>query len=419
MTPTRRILALAKSSVAYGLIGVGAGLLSAAFLVALDFVTSFREGHPSLIWFLPVGGLAIGWVYQNHALGSDRGTNFILDEIHEPKSSIPFRMIPLVLLGTLVTHLFGGSAGREGTAVQMGGALSERICKGAGSPLVDRKLALMAGMSAGFASVFGTPIAGSLFGLEVLVIGGWRKFQFGHLAACTLAAFVGHWTVLALGVHHTSYHRPLALALTIHSVIFTLTAGFLFGLLARLFAMISHAYASIAAKLFPSLPIRALVGGALVSSLILMFQLDRAVGLGLSVIKEALVQPVALTDFATKFGLTILTLGSGFKGGEVTPLFYIGATFGNALSEIIELPVSTLAALGFVSVFAGAANVPLASTLMAVEIFGSHIFPLATLSCLASTFASGHRGIYSSQKLIAMKSFESVLHSVYSRLRRR
>ncbi len=322
-----------------------------------------------------------------------RGNNLILDEIHQPRTLIPLRMVPLVLGGTLATHLFGGSAGREGTAVQMGGALADQLARWLGLRPRDRRLLLIAGMSSGFASVFGTPLAGAVFGLEVLRLGAVR---YEALLPSFLAAVLADLVTRVWGVGHTPYPTLEALPLTPLLLGCTLLAGALCGLTARSFAALAHATGRVFGRLaYP--PLRPVLGGALVALLMWALGTSRFSGLGIPVIVEAFQHPLAPTDFAWKLGLTALTLGCGFKGGEVTPLFFIGAALGSALAVILPLPVALLAAMGFVGVFAGAANTPLACTLMGLELFGASAAVYLALTCVVAYFFSGHSGIYSSQ----------------------
>ncbi|RYU74765.1 chloride channel protein, partial [Hymenobacter persicinus] len=322
-----------------GLVGVLAGSASALFLVSLDWVTRWRELHAWALLLLPAAGLVIGLAYHYFGREAGRGNNLILDEIHAPRTPVPLRLVPLVLGGTLLTHLFGGSAGREGTAVQMGGALADQLTRWLRLRPRDRRLLLIAGMSGGFASVFGTPLAGAMFGLEVLLLG---SIRYDALLPAFLAATSADFVTRAWGVGHTAYPQLAALPLTPQSVGCTLLAGALFGLTARSFAALTHWVGRQFARLaYP--PLRPVLGGVLLVALVGALGTTRYLGLGVPVIVEAFQTPLGPQDFAWKLLLTALTLGCGFRGGEVTPLFFIGATLGSALAVVLPLPVALLA----------------------------------------------------------------------------
>lgn len=393
------------------------GSASAMFLVSLDAVTAFRWSHAWLLYCLPIAGVGIAFLDQRIAGSSVRGTNLILDEIHRPGGGVPLRMAPLVLFNTLVTHLFGGSAGREGTAVQMGGGLAGGVIRWLGIHPRNHRVVLMAGVAAGFGAVFGTPLGGAVFAMEVLAVG---RIQYEALIPCLISGFLGDLVCRAWGVQHTHYHMDSVVQLAsdqplLPQVVLWLKvvlAAVCFGLVSLLFAETSHSVQRGLKRWIPSPFWRPVIGGLGVIAMSFALGSDY---LGLGVTNPDPAQVSLLSCFhlggASAFSwlwkllFTALTLGSGFKGGEVTPLFFIGAALGNALSRTLGGPADFFAGLGLVAVFAGASNTPLACTLVGLELFGGvHPVFFAT-ACFVAYFFSGHSGIYSSQRLALPKIF--------------
>ena len=379
-----------------GLAGLMGGTASALLLVSLVWATQVREAHKWLIGLLPLAGLFVGCLYRYLGTSVEAGNNLVLDEIHDPRRTIPIRMTPLILMGTVLTHLFGGSAGREGTAIQTGASLADQLARPFWMNARERRILLMAGISAGFASVFGTPLAGAIFGLEVLAIGA---ISFDAIVPCFIAAFVGDFTTAAWHVHHTIYTVVEIPKLHGAGLLWAAVAGAAFGLVGMTFAKTTHAIGHFFKKHISWAPLRPFYGGVVVALGVLAVGTTRYIGLGIPTIVAAFGPRHAPYDWAAKFLFTAVTLGAGFKGGEVTPLFFIGATLGNALAYILPLPPSLLAGMGFVAVFAGAANTPIASTFMAVELFGAEAGAYAAIACVFSYLFSGHAGIYHAQRV--------------------
>ncbi len=396
--------------------GVLAGLSSWAFLTALGHVTDLRIEHGWLIWFLPVAGLAIGGSYHWFGGRAGEGNGLLLEEIHDPTAWVPRRMAPMVGIGTVGAHLFGASVGREGTALQMAGSLTDWLARSLGLRHEDRRILLTAALGAGFGAVFGVPWAGAVFGLEVQRI-SWhprretdsartRARPFGsfreptwvwRVLATVTASFVGDQLVRALRYHHpipTPIHVAIDPALLGRAAV----AGVAFGLIAVLFIEVTEVVHEVAARFVPWAPGRPAIGGLVVLGGVALVGRSY-LGLSLPLIDDALAG--GHTDWKVPFlklAFTAVCLGSGFIGGEVTPLFVIGATLGGALAPALGLSPAVGAAIGFVAVFGGAANTPITCTVMSLELFGSGAVPPAAVACVVAYLCSGRRGLYPTQR---------------------
>ena len=382
----------------YLLIGGIVGTATAFFLQTLDYVTLFREKHIWVVYFLPIAGLVIGLVYYYYGESANKGNNLIIETHHslqngETAKPIPFKMAPMVFLSTLLTHIAGGSAGREGTAVQMGGAIADQFTGLFKLNAADRKTLLIIGISSGFAAVFGTPLAGAFFAIEILSITNTKK---NHLAASLFVAYIAHYSCLAWQVKHTIYSIPNIPAISLPTLAWAIFAGILFGLTALAFTSTGKLFENIFNKI-KFAPLRPFIGGIIIALFIVVFNSTKFIGLGIPTIQDAFINNAGQFDFAIKLILTSFTLSAGFKGGEVTPLFFIGATLGNLLIWFIPLPMALLAGMGFVAVFSGATNCAIASIVLGLELFGMQAGVYVGLASVAAYFTSGPNGIYSAQ----------------------
>lgn len=393
------------------------GSLVALFLWLLEAATRLRWDHEWLLFLLPVAGVVIYLLYRYLGKNADAGNNLILEEIHQPGTGVPARMAPLVLITTVITHLFGGSAGREGTAVQMGGSVANQFAKWFKLSEQDLRIMLMTGVAAGFGAVFGTPVTGAVFALEVLAIG---IIRYEALIPCLIAAVFADITTSAWGIQHTHYHVDLiGSAKTylnfIHVDLLLLAkvigAGIAFGLASYLFAELMHTIKNYANRFIPVKWLIPVLGGLLIIALCYILGTTDYLGLGVtgkepnsvSILSAFHAGGATNWSWLWKIVFTTITLGMGFKGGEVTPLFFIGATLGNTLAIWLGAPVDLFAALGFIAVFAGATNTPLACTLMGIELFGGTHALYFAIACFTAYYFSGHSGIYSAQRLMVSK----------------
>lgn len=381
---------LVLSALAGAVIGSGSALL----LVSLEWATRTREEHLWLIALLPLAGLVIGLMYHYWAGTASKGNNYLIEEIRSPNGIIPFRMAPLVYVGTVLTHLFGGSAGREGTGVQMGGALADRFSKYLHLPARDHQIMVTIGISAGFASVFGTPLAGAVFALEVVIIG---RMRYDAILPAFLSAVFAHLACEAWGVNHTHYHIGIVPSISPELILWTLLVSMAFGVVSMLFSRSVGFWSRLGSKYIAYPPFRPLVGGVVIALAVWLLGTTKYIGLGVPTLVASFHEQQQLYDFALKLLFTTFTIGVGFKGGEVTPLFFIGATLGSALSAWVPMPMGLLAGMGFVAVFSGATNTPVACTLMGIELFGAEAGIYIGLACVTAYLFSGHTGIYSAQ----------------------
>lgn len=388
--------------------GVCIGSASALLLVSLSWATDFRESHLWMIALLPLAGLLIGTMYHYWAGTAARGNNFLIEEIRSPKDIIPFRMAPLGYVGTVLTHLFGGSAGREGTGVQMGGAIADRFSQLFHLHKRDHRVMVLIGISAGFASVFGTPLAGAVFGLEVIVIG---RMRYEAILPAFLSAAFAHLTCVAWGVAHTHYPHPVVPSLNVETILWTILAGIFFGVAAMCFSRSIGMWGRLAARYVAYPPLRPLLGGIVIALAVWLLGTSKYIGLGVPTIVASFSEQQMWYDFLLKILLTTFTIGVGFKGGEVTPLFFVGATLGSFLSMFLPLPMSLMAAMGFVAVFSGATNTPIACTLMGIELFGAEGGLYLGIACVIAYLFSGHTSIYTAQMIGSPK------HSAFMRMK--
>lgn len=394
-------------------VSITVGSLVALFLWLLEKAIHLRFANPWVLFLLPLAGMLIYFLYKVSGKNAEGGNNLIMDEVHEPGGGVPFRMAPLVLLTTVITHLFGGSAGREGTAVQIGGSLAQFFAKRLKLSPEDVKTLLMTGIAAGFGAVFGTPITGAIFALEVLALG---RIKHDALMPCFIASVLADAVCSAWGIHHTHYRINFRESGEVFMTYFrfdfmllikAIVAGMAFGLAGYLFAEISHTIKNYSNRWIKTKWLIPAVGGLVVIAFTYLLGTQDYLSLGVTnpdpqaVSIMSCFQEGGATSFSWLWKLlfTAITLGTGFKGGEVTPLFFIGAALGNTIATLTGAPVDLMAGLGFIAVFAGATNTPIACTIMGVELFGADNVLYYAVACFTAYYFSGHSGIYHAQRI--------------------
>jgi H+/Cl- antiporter ClcA len=384
-------------------LGILIGLASFLFLASLSWATQFRESHQWMIMLLPVAGFIVGLLYHYYGNEANSGNNLLINAVHFPtKTKIPFIIAPLIFSGTIITHLFGGSAGREGTALQMASGIAYQFNKLVKLDREEKSILILVAIAAGFSAVFGTPLAGAVFSLEVFLI---RKLNFKAIVPVFATAFIADTVCRLCNAAHTHYSIGNIPKIDFSNFIYIVIGGIAFGICANIFGK-SIQWLSAQFKHWISYPpLRPLIGGLIILLAVWALNTTRYLGLGIPVISESFLHPLSFNDFSLKMIFTLLTLAAGFKGGEVTPLFFIGATLGSWLSYYLGLPVGLMAAMGFVAVFAGATNTPFACTVMACELFGLSCFPFVFLACIIAYFLSGNKSIYD-HKLVGKAKFK-------------
>lgn len=395
MQPPRGIERVVRDLMLGAVVGVLSGVGSYVFLRSLSWATDTRTEHGWLLFLLPFAGFVVGYAYLHFGGEANRGTNLILDELHDPTDAgPPLRMAPMVLIGSTITHLFGGSSGREGAAVQIAASLTSLFRRFLAPS--DRRAVIIAAVAGGFGSVFGVPAAGTVFAIEVPTVG---RQRYEHLPAALAAAFVGDRVTRGLGIHHHDYGR-LTIDLDLASMAAVAVASIAFGWCAAVFIELTHIIRRRFSVHVRYSPLHPMLGGVVVIALTGIVGTRSYLGLSLPLINVALGgSAVVFAAFAWKLIFTSVTLGSGFPGGEVTPLFCMGACLGSVLAGPLGLQSGALAGVGMVAVFAAASNTPLACTLLGVELFPGTSPVVFLIATLIATAMSGDRSVYGRQRI--------------------
>ncbi len=380
--------------------GVAVGLVAVAFHLGIDWAAALRGQYPGLIWALPAGGVAIVLLYRVCGMEKDRGTNLVLVAVRSAEN-IKLRTAPLVFLSTILTHLVGGSAGREGAALQLGGTLAAWMGRSIRLDAKDHGVMVVCGMAAAFSALFGTPLTAAAFAMEVVTVG---RMYYAAIVPCATASLTALLTAQAFGLHQDlGYPVAETAAPAPASMLQTIVLGALCALVSILFCVAVHQAPRLYGKYIPNSLLRAAAGGALVLILTLLAGSQDYNGAGDPVIRRMLAGETIPAAFLLKTLFTALTLGAGFRGGEIVPVLFTGCAFGTLAGPLLGLPHSFSGALGMAAVFCGATNCPLASVFLSLELFGGESLPLYALCCGVSYMLSGYYGLYSEQKIVYSK----------------
>ena len=380
-------------------VGLFVGAFSTLFAFCLRQVTSFRTENPWLILCLPLAGVVIVFLYGVFRYKNDKGTNMVLSSIHA-EAEVPFRMAPLIFISTIITHLFGGSAGREGAALQLGGSIGQQLGKLFRFDEKDQRIVVMCGMSAAFSAIFGTPIAASIFSMEVVSVG---VMYYAALVPCVFSSLVASKFATHMGIGPNVFkirHMPLFEVVPSLKII---GLALCCAALSVVFCMALHSLGDFYRNKLKNPYIRIIVSSLGIILLTIILQTDDYMGAGVPVIQRAIQGNVEPLAFVWKIVFTALTLEAGFKGGEIVPSFFVGATFGCLFGHILGISPSLCAAVGMMSVFCGVTNCPITSMLIAFELFGYHGVPFFLLGISVSYLMSGYYGLYHDQTIVYSK----------------
>ncbi len=390
------------------ILGITGGVIGSIFHHFIDEATVLRDEHGWLLYLLPFVGLFIVFIYQKAGFDKDPGTNKVFTST-QTEETVPFRMLPLIFISTVLTHLTGGSAGREGAALQVGGSLGSILGKLLKFSWEDINVTILCGMSAVFSAMFGTPIAAAVFSMEVVVVGA---IQYAALVPCIVAAVVAKYIATLMGSKATIYAVALDTPVTPELILQTIVLGILCGIVSMCFCILMHKSSHFLAKLFPNPYIRAFFGGCAVILLTLLIGTRDFNGAGTHMIEQTFVGEVVWYAFLVKMIFTAITIGSGFKGGEIVPTLFIGATFGCVAGPLLGLPGNVAAAVSMIATFCGVVNAPLASIFLGVEMFGTGEIVLFAIVCAISYVSSGYYSLYSSQTIIQDKLYQ---HDIFKK----
>lgn len=404
--PFEYVKTLLKWLVLSSLVGIVGGFLGSIFHIAIDYVTEVRHNQPLIILLLPIGGLIITAMYHLFKKSGTIDTNRVFDSA-SGNEKVPLAMAPLIFISTCITHLFGGSAGREGAALQLGGSIGYNIGKVLKLSKSDLHLIVMTGMSSVFSALFGTPLTAAFFALEVTNVG---RFFYSGLVPCLVSSAVSCKIASLMGLSGVHFAVNFGATSSISAILSAIPVAILCAAVSILFCITIKKCEHYADTLLPNRYLKAVVGSVIICILTFSLRTYDYNGAGMDVISRAIDGSARYEAFLLKIIFTAITIAAGFKGGEIVPAFFVGSTFGCALGTILGIDPTFTAAIGFVSVFCGVVNCPIASVFLALEVFGADSLLTMAIVCSISYLMSGNFGLYKSQKIIYSKLSEEEIN---------
>ena len=409
-TALKYLIVLIKWGILSTVVGCIGGVIGSTFHVCIDYVTELRGEYKYLLYFLPIGGLLIAGMYKLFSKKGVIDTNRVIESIREDKD-VPLIMIPLIYISTIITHMLGGSAGREGAALQLGGSIGYNTGKLLKLDSKSMHIIIMAGMASVFSALFGTPVTAAVFSIEVVTVG---VFYYAGLIPCVISSITAFIISNLFGLEGISFPEVVVESLTFISILKVIALAVLCAFVSILFCFSIKKCEQLMDKFIRNIFIRAFVGGAVIVILSLVLKTSDYNGTGMSVISRAISGEANVEAFLLKIIFTSLTISAGFKGGEIVPAFFIGATFACVTGPVLGLNPSFAAAIGFVALFCSVVNCPIASIILSIEVFGTDGLMFFAIVCGVSYLMSGSFGLYKEQKIMYSK-FDDTYFDEYTK----
>lgn len=392
------IIAFFKWIIIAGITGFIGGVIGSIFHLSVEFATNTRNHYPGILYLLPFGGLIIVFLYKK-GMNEDPGTNLVINSIRTD-GKIPFLMAPLIFIGTVITHLFGGSAGREGAALQLGGSIGSQIGNLMGLDEKDMHLITLCGMSGVFSALFGTPLTATFFSMEVISIG---IIHYSAFVPCIVSSLTAYAVSLYFGLTPVKFNLNIFPELSVINIVKVMVLGSLCALVSIIFCEVLHKSNKLFKKYMANSYVRVFIGGAIIVAMTLIVGNRDYNGAGMDIISNAINGNAKPEAFVLKMIFTAITIGVGYKGGEIVPTFFIGSTFGCVFGSLLGLNPCFGAAVGLVALFCGVVNTLITSVILSIELFGAGNIILFAIACGVSYMESGYYSLYSSQKIMYSK----------------